>query len=189
MRSSELRIQRALPHFSGPVGSLAQVTGRTIVIGLGSPLMGDDGVGIRALEELRAGWTFRPEIDLVDGGTWGMQLLPLIEDADRVLFIDAIDWGAPEGSCVRLEREDLPKFLSQKLSPHQIDLKEVLAVAELRGTIPDETVALGVQPSQVTLSDSLSVRVGNSVNDLLKAVVAQLERWGYRGEPIESTDA
>ena len=57
----------------------------TVVIGLGSPLMGDDGLGLVALAQLRDHWTFTPPLGLVDGGTWGMNLLHEIEDADRVL--------------------------------------------------------------------------------------------------------
>jgi len=62
----------------------------TVVIGLGNPLMGDDGLGLAALEALREGWDFEPHLELVDGGTWGMNLLPFIESADRVLVLDAI---------------------------------------------------------------------------------------------------
>jgi hypothetical protein len=57
-----------------------------LVIGVGSPLMGDDGLGLAALEALRAGWTFEPELELMDGGTWGMNLLPFIESVPRVLM-------------------------------------------------------------------------------------------------------
>ena len=151
--------------------------------------MADDGVGIRALESLRAGWSFDPHVELVDGGTWGMQLLPLIEDADRILFLDAIDWGETPGNVVRLERNELPKFMSQKLSPHQIDLKEVLAVAELRGTLPVETVALGIQPSEVKLSDSLSDEAQGGMDRLLEEAVRQLEIWGHRVDRKTDADA
>ena len=58
------------------------MTGRaTVVIGLGNPLMGDDGVGLAALERLRDDWDMPADVELVDGGTWGMNLLPVIEDA------------------------------------------------------------------------------------------------------------
>jgi hydrogenase maturation protease len=50
-------------------------TRRTLVLGLGNPIMGDDGVGVAALQRLRTDWTLPPEVELVDGGTWGMNLL------------------------------------------------------------------------------------------------------------------
>ena len=156
----------------------------TVVIGLGSPLMGDDGLGLVALERLRTGWRFEPPPSLVDGGTWGMNLLHEIEDAGRVLLVDAIDADRPPGTVIVLEREDLPRFFAMKLSPHQIDMKEVLAVAELRGTLPDQTVAIGLQPKRVELSTELSDAVRDGVTSLLARIIRQLEDWGHRAEPL-----
>ncbi len=111
--------------------------GRTVVLGVGNPLMGDDGLGLAALESLRHGWRLPPTVELVDGGTWGLTLLPAIEAADRLLLIDAIDTGgAPPGTLHQLERDAIPRHLATKLSPHEVDLREVLALAELRGNAP-----------------------------------------------------
>lgn len=147
------------------------------MVGLGNPLMGDDGFGLAVLERFRDGWT-APATELVDGGTWGMQLLPLLEDAERVLFLDAIDQGAPAGTPIRLERDELPRRLSQKLSPHQVDLREVLAVMELRGTLPREVVALGVQPARVALGTELSPPLAALVEATAARAAAQLVAWG-----------
>ena len=88
---------------------------RTVVIGLGNPLMGDDGLGLVVLEELRTAYALPPEIELVDGGTWGMNLLPVIEDADELILIDAIDVGEAPGAFVRLEHNRLPRYLATKI--------------------------------------------------------------------------
>src|SRR5690348_18483909 len=72
-------------------------TVHTVVIGLGNPLMGDDGLGLAALARLEQEWQLPPEVELLDGGTWGMNLLPVIEDAQRVLLIDAIHADLPAG--------------------------------------------------------------------------------------------
>jgi hydrogenase maturation protease len=152
---------------------------RTVVLGVGSPLMGDDGVGVAAVEWLRAAVGAIDGVALLDGGTWGMQLLPAIEEAERLLVVDAIRDGRPPGTVVRLDKEELPRFLYQKVSPHQIDLREVFAVAELRGTFPPEAVALGVEPEHVELHDGLSESVTRSLPELLDAMVGQLRTWGH----------
>jgi len=151
---------------------------RTLVLGLGNPLMGDDGFGLVVLERLRDEWEVPPEVDLVDGGTWGMNLLPLIEDASEVVLIDAIRTGQPPGSAVELERESLPRYLAHKLSPHQIDLKEVLALAELRGTLPIRTVAIGAEPHTVALSTELTAALGDAVDEVARRVIDRLASWG-----------
>jgi hydrogenase maturation protease len=152
----------------------------TVVIGLGNPLMTDDGIGLALLAALRARGPFEPEPVFVDGGTWGMNLLPTIEDAGRILFLDAVNFGADPGTAVRLERERLPRWLGIKLSPHQIDLKEVLALAELRGRLPADAVVVGVQPDRVEMGTELSGAADSGLEAALALAVNTLERWGAR---------
>ena len=78
------------------------VHARTVVLGLGNPLMGDDGLGLAVLGRLRDEWDLPGTVELVDGGTWGMNLLPLIEDAPELVLIDAIRAGAPAGTVLEL---------------------------------------------------------------------------------------
>ena len=159
----------------------------TVVIGLGNPLMGDDGAGLAALDVLRDQWRME-DVELVDGGTWGMSLLPTIEDADRVLFVDAIVAGGKPGDVAILERDRLPIYFTRKLSPHQTDLRDVLAAAELRGTLPAESIAIGVEPASVALGTELSPQVQRAMVPLVAAVIMQLTRWGHRCES-RSADA
>ncbi len=154
------------------------VAEHTLVLGLGNPLMGDDGLGLRALARLRQEWEVEGA-DFVDGGTWGMNLLPLIEDAGRLLLLDAIDIGGAPGTLVELERDQIPRLFARKLSPHEVDLREVLALAEVRGTLPADTVALGVQPLDVELSTELTREVAAAVDALLERVVARLRAAGH----------
>ena len=162
---------------------------RTIVIGLGNPLMGDDGAGVAALERLRLDWELPAEVELVDGGTWGMNLLPLVESAERLILLDAIRTGAPPGTLTVLERSELPRYFSLKLSPHQIDLREVLALAELRGALPDDLVALGVEPARVEMEMSLSPPVRAALGKLVHLALDRLELAGHRcvrREPVHA---
>jgi hydrogenase maturation protease len=149
------------------------------VIGLGNPLMGDDGFGLVALARLRDEWTLEG-VELADGGTWGMSLLPLIEDSERIVLLDAIAAGRSPGDVVVLERDRLPIYLTRKLSPHQIDLRDVLAAAEWRGNLPDETVAIGVEPRSVELCTELSPEVDQAVDAAVALVIDRLEKWGHR---------
>jgi len=155
---------------------------QVVVIGLGNPLMGDDGLGLAVLDELRTGYALPPEVELVDGGTWGINLLPVIEDAHELILIDAIDVGAAPGTFVRLEHDRLPRYLATKISPHQVDLRDVLGLAELRGTLPANTVALGLQPQSVELRNSLSDLLRCQVGTLADAVVQELAQRGYQAD-------
>lgn len=158
-------------------------TGRVTVIGLGNPLMGDDGLGVLAAQRLRDEWHLPPTVDVVDGGTWGMRLLPAIEDAESLLLIDAINIGMPPGTDVELERHEIPRAFAHKLSPHQIDVAEVLALCELRDRLPERMVAIGLQPETIEFGAPLSRRVEERLDSLVANAVFQLELWGHRCAP------
>jgi hydrogenase maturation protease len=114
-----------------------------------------------------------------------MNLLPLVEEASELLLLDAIDRGAPVGELVVLEREEVPRFLGLKLSPHQVDLREVLALAELRGSLPQKLVAMGLQPARVEMFSGLSPELECRMDRLLAAVIERLERWGHPAKQVE----
>ena len=162
----------------------AEARTRDVVIGLGNPLMGDDGTGLAALERLRDEWAVPDDIELVDGGTWGMNLLPTLETARRVLFLDAIHAGRAPGTAVRLIDEEIPRALALKLSPHQVDLRDVLAVAQLRGTLPQVSVAIGLQPGVLDMGVGLSYAVEENIDRLLEMAVDQLRAWGHDCVPV-----
>lgn len=151
----------------------------TLVIGLGNPLMGDDGLGLAALGRLAAEWVMPPGVELLDGGTWGLNLLHRIEAARQVLFLDAVNAGKEPGEAVELGRDQLPLVLGLKLSPHQIDLREVLALAKLRGSVPSTMVCLGLQPASVEMRATLSPVLEDRLDDLVAAAAARLEAWGH----------
>ena len=152
---------------------------RTVVVGAGSPLMADDGVGIAVARLVADAVSGVPGVTVVDGGTWGMQLLPVMESADALLVIDAIHEGGRPGRLVRLEKSQLPRLLYHKVSPHQIDLREVFAVMELRGTFPERAVAIGVEPERVEMDARMSPSVEAAVPRAVEAVLVQLAEWGH----------
>ena len=150
-----------------------------VVLGVGNPLMGDDGLGIAVVAHVQSAWGEAPELLVVDGGTWGMNLLPIVEQARRLLIVDAIDRDAKPGTLVTLQRDEIPRYFGRTLSPHQLDLREVLALAELRGPLPQETVAVGIQPAAIELSLELSSEVAAALPALLDDIESRLRRWGY----------
>jgi hydrogenase maturation protease len=151
----------------------------TVVLGVGNPLMGDDGLGLAALERLRAEFVFDPPVEFVDGGTDGVRLLPVVEDAGRLLVLDAVRTGAEPGALVTLHAEDLPHALPLAVSPHQIDLRQVFALAVLRGTLPRELVVLGLEPEQVEFGAGLGDLVARRIDGLVEHAAARLAAWGH----------
>ena len=159
---------------------------RIAVIGLGNPLMGDDGFGLAVLERLQSEWRFEDRVTLVDGGTWGLSLLPIIESADRVLLVDAIRASRCPGTVLSFEGLEVPRSFATKLSPHQIDMREVLALAELRGRLPGALVAIGVEPEVIDLRDGLSPTVSRQLDDVVLLAVGVVRGWGADVSPLRT---
>jgi hydrogenase maturation protease len=158
----------------------------TLVLGLGNILLGDEGVGARVAQRLQALYDFPEEARVLEGGTLALDLLPDVEDTDRLLVIDAVDMGAAPGEVVRIADEDVPVFLSVKVSPHQMGLADILSAARLRGRCPEQLVLWGVQPGVIDTTLDLSPPVAAQVDALVDRVLADLGRWGI--EPTRRLD-
>ena len=83
-----------------------------------------------------------------------------------------------------LERAKLPRYLASKISPHQVDLRDVLGLAELRGTLPDDTVAVGLQPQNIALGDGLSPVLAGALDAVTATVLEELASRGYPAEGL-----
>ena len=160
----------------------------TLVLGLGNILLGDEGVGVRIVERLIDRYHFPKGTRVMDGGTLALDLLPYVEDADRLVVIDAVDMHAEPGTVVRITDEEVPSFLSLKVSPHQMGLSDILSAARLRGLSPRELVLWGVQPGVIDTTLDLSLPVAAQVEVLVDGVLADLGRWGIKPRRRESAD-
>jgi hydrogenase maturation protease len=158
----------------------------TLILGLGNILLGDEGVGVRVVERLLDLYHFPQGTQVMDGGTLALDLLPYVEDADRLVVLDAVEMGAEPGTVVRITDEEVPTFLSVKVSPHQMGLSDILTAARLRGLSPGELVLWGVQPEVIDTTLELSPPVAAQVDALVDGVLADLSQWGIeptrRGE-------
>lgn len=125
------------------------------VLGLGNVLYADEGIGVHVAEWLHRHHEFPDNVTIVDAGTRGLRLLPLVEEAERLLLIDAVDFGLPPGEvCVRVNGH-IPAYLSgQKVSAHQNSMSEVLALAEFRGKLPIEIVVVGLEAVDLGKSEA-----------------------------------
>ena len=148
------------------------------LIGLGNLLLGDEGVGVHAVEALKRKYDFPEELRLLDGGTLGLDLLHLIEGMDRVLFVDAVELKEKPGTFAVIEGEDLPSLLEPKLSLHHVGLSDLLFASGFLGTRPAEIVLIGIQPETMEIGLELSKTIKERFDKLLETVLEKLREWG-----------
>src|SRR5271169_3807681 len=153
-----------------------QIQPRTMVMALGNPIRSDDGVALAALRCLEEDPRVLASVDLMEGGTKGLELVSYISGISRLLVLDAVEVGAVAGTIVCLRSMELCS-LPGKGNVHDLALADILNALRLLGQEPQETVLLGVQPGTTELGTSLSKSVEASVPLLVEAAVAQLSLW------------
>jgi hydrogenase maturation protease len=104
---------------------------KTLVLGLGNPLVSDDSVGLRVAAELKSRLAGRPEIEIDEDCRGGLRLMERLVGYDRAVVIDAICTGAPPGTIHRLAPDDLPT--QRSASAHDVNLPTALALGRQAG--------------------------------------------------------
>lgn len=149
-----------------------------LVMGVGSILMTDEGIGIRAVEELQKRYRFPENVEILDGGTSGIELLSYISGRDYLIIIDAIKSGNPAGTVLKVEGEDVPAQFRTRISPHQLGISDLLAAASLTGEMPKQLVLFGIEPKEIVLGIGLSREVRRGLEHLIEVIVEDLRRIG-----------
>ena len=157
---------------------------RVLVLGLGNILLTDEGVGVHAVTALKKEYRFLPEIDFVDGGTMGLDLLPLFQDRDRILIIDAVDFNKPAGHIAALDCAAIPSVLNAKLSTHHIGLSDLLVASSFTRESPPGVRLVGIQPHSLAMGIGLSPEIGSRWDALLSVVISRLADWGIRSDRL-----
>jgi hydrogenase maturation protease len=165
-------------------GVVTMVLPTVLVLGIGNTVMSDDGVGVKVVQRLQREYRFADTVELLDGGTLGLDLLPKLEGIEQLIIVDAVETGKEPGTCIRLSGEELPIALETKVSPHQMGLKDLLSVAELMGHKPREMVLIGVQPASIDMDTELTAIVASKVDILINNVLEELNNFGIKPLPL-----
>lgn len=155
-----------------------------LVLGIGNVLLRDEGIGIRAIRELDRRYCFSGTVEILDGGTAGLELLGHIRNRDHLLIIDALKTGQRPGTVVRAAGEEVIAAFRTRISPHQLGLSDLLAAAVLTDEMPRNLVLFGVEPEKVETGLELTSAVEGCLDKLLAAVVDELRAIGCSVSPV-----
>jgi hydrogenase maturation protease len=151
---------------------------RVLVLGVGNPLMSDDGVGQRLLAALAGRLPALDGVDYLDAGTLGFMLLPRVEQCDGLLALDAVHLNAPPGTVRVFEGAELDTFVrSPRCSVHELGLRDLLDAARLTDSLPARRALVGVQPAELGWGVALSPDVEAALPVAVTAARRLLEAW------------
>lgn len=150
---------------------------KTLVLGVGNILLTDEGFGVRVAEALLQRFRFPDELEVLDGGTLGMELLTYLNGVQRLILIDAVHGKAEPGSFHEIRGEAVRLYFREKVSMHEMGIQEVLASLEVMGKAIGEIVVFGVQPVSLEIGLDLTAPVAGQVDEAVQRVIKQLQVW------------
>jgi len=151
---------------------------RIVVLGVGNTILSDEGLGVRAVESLRDMYDTPKEVEFIDGGTLGIDLMYYLEGVSKLLILDAVSGGEEPGTLYKLKGDEVKGYFRRKVSMHELGIQEVLALMDVMEKPVEEIVVLGIEPSSIELGTELSPVVQERIPELIKEALSQLEEWG-----------
>jgi hydrogenase maturation protease len=152
------------------------------VLGIGNVLLRDEGIGchvVHALEGIPL-----PDVKIIDGGTCP-DMLQLLEDADKLVIVDAVKGGGTPGQIYRFHLEDITLEQKPFLSLHDVGLVDSLMLMQLWH--PDfigigEAVIIGVEPREINWGLELSPELQEKMPQIIDAILSELNNTNPKGE-------
>jgi len=155
----------------------------TLVLGLGNVLLSDEGVGVHVVEAMEDAYVLPSEVEILDGGTSGMDLLDTIAGRDHLIVADAIRSDKPPASILKLTGDEVHAFFQNKISPHQLGLCDLLASLALSDEAPERVTIVGVVPANLELGTELSPIIAEARDAVVEMIVGILREAGQAPQP------
>ena len=146
-----------------------------IVLGLGNPLMADEGIGTKLIEKLNSACGSDARADFIDAGTGGMTVLTYIAGRKKAIIIDCALMGEEPGTIKRFTSDEVVsvKKLSH-LSQHDSDILSVIELSKQLGECPDEVVFFGIEPQAIEQKMELTELIESKLDEYAAMILDEL---------------
>ncbi len=151
----------------------------TLVLGIGNPLMQDDGVGVLAIKKLKSEHHGYPNVEFMDGGTLSFALMGEIESVANLIVIDAAQMNTNPGTVKIFLDDEMDAFLGQQKnsSVHDVTLIDLMSIALLSDQLPIRRALIGIQPKSIDWSTEPSLEILGSLTEVCELTMQLVEQW------------
>ncbi len=157
------------------------------ILGVGNVILQDEGFGVRVVEYLDSHYDFPESVQLVDGGTLGIELTQYLTGTRRLLVIDSINGGKEPGTVFCFRNEEVMAHFQDKLSAHEVGIQDVLALLTVTGRKIPEVAVIGAQPCCIEAGVDLTEEMKALLPGMAEKALSILQDWGIR--PREKKDS
>ncbi len=148
------------------------------ILGIGNVILRDEGFGVRVAEYLDKHYEFPESVQIVDGGTLGIELTQYVTGTEKLLVIDSINGGAEPGTTFRFHNDDVMEHFQDKLSAHEVGIQDVLGLLTVTGHKIPDVVVIGAQPYDVEAGVELSDGMMKLLPQMVEQALKELKNWG-----------
>ena len=161
------------------------------ILGIGNVILRDECFGVRVAEYLDKHYEFPDTVQIVDGGTLGIELTQYVTGTEKLLVIDSINGGAEPGTTFRFHNDDVMEHFQDKLSAHEVGIQDVLGLLTVTGHKIPDVVVIGAQPYDVEAGVELSDGMMELLPQMVEQALKELKNWGIeprKREHVEDMD-
>jgi hydrogenase maturation protease len=152
--------------------------GTTLVLGIGNNLLTDEGIGVHVINHLIEHYPQVNNITYLDGGTLSFTLAEPIAEHDNLIVVDAARLKADPGHVKLLLGNDMDQYLSgNRESVHEVSLMDLLDIARLSDTYPNNRALIGIQPASIDWGDHPTEAVAQAIPQAAQTVLQLHEKW------------
>lgn len=153
---------------------------KTAIIGAGTIIYQDEGIGVYASRYIQENFTFSDDVTLVDGGVLGFQLMTYYQEYDKVIILDTITMKDEVGSIYNLPSEQLLGLGSYKQTAHEVEIIEMLEICSLLERMAEINI-IGIVPEDIeTVNIGLSDAMKNKFDAFINAALAEFDASGIQ---------
>lgn len=150
----------------------------TLILGVGNTLLSDEGLGVRMLDFLREHYPELENVTCLDGGTLSFTLAAWLENADDLIVVDAAELHAKPGAVRIFEGAAMDRFAGKtKRSVHEVSIGDLLSIACLTDTLPENRLLVAIQPLNIDWGSCLSPAVEQAMPRAALQIVTTIMRW------------
>ena len=147
------------------------------VLGIGNIILSDEGFGVRVVEFLKKNYEFPQNVNLIDGGTLGVELTHFIIGTQKLLIIDSIDGGVERGKIFHLRDDEILNHFTQKISTHEIGIQDILTMLEVTGKKIPAVELIGAQPFSLDAGINLTPQMKKLLPIFAEKALEILTAW------------
>jgi hydrogenase maturation protease len=144
-----------------------------LILGIGNILLKDEGIGVHVVRRLKE-MPLPENVEVLDGGTAGLELVDFIENRKKLIVIDAVKTGDRPGTIYRLTEENLRIKPKAIMSFHEIDFLDALHISDVISNKPEEIVVIGIEPKDISDGLELSPEIEERIPRIIEIVMEEL---------------